>query len=495
MEKLDTVRLGFAVGSGRPVDIPIGHMAVTGQTQMSGKTTTLEALIQRSGARAVAFVTKRGEGSFGDGRRIFPYFRERTDWQFVESVLESVMRQRMRFERAWVIRATKGARTLADVRNNVRLLSAKATRGMDRDVYMLLGEYLDLVVPLIDALPAADSVDLRQGLSVMDLSPYPSQMQALVIRSVMEWVYEREQDSITVVPEAWEFVPQARGGPVKLAAAQLARKGAALRNYVWLDSQDLAGVDKEILKQVSVWLLGVQREVNEVKRTLAHIPSGVAKPSPRDVATLARGQFWACWQGETKKVYVWPPWLSEEEAESVAKGKKTPRPRPVQAAQAASVVVAPGSKRENKMDDIEKQAAELEARAAELRRRKTSASNGTMDEDALYERFKERLIREAPGILKVVLTQPEIEVEVRREVVTIDGTTLRGRLAQLVMAGFFDETNSGQSAFNELLRRGAKVAKPNVYRELDKLAEMGFLTKESSGYMVVPDMKKNVRKS
>lgn len=35
-----TVRLGFEVGTGDPVDIPIRHMAVTGQTQEAGKTTT-----------------------------------------------------------------------------------------------------------------------------------------------------------------------------------------------------------------------------------------------------------------------------------------------------------------------------------------------------------------------------------------------------------------------------------------------------------------------
>jgi len=34
-------------------------LAVTGQTQQSGKTTTLEALISRSKLRALTFVTKR----------------------------------------------------------------------------------------------------------------------------------------------------------------------------------------------------------------------------------------------------------------------------------------------------------------------------------------------------------------------------------------------------------------------------------------------------
>src|SRR5207302_11005039 len=85
---MNTIHLGYELGSGDPVAIPIKHMAITGQTQESGKTTTLEALVTRGNLRAVAFVTKRAEGAFHTGRRIRPYFRERADWQFVAAVLE-----------------------------------------------------------------------------------------------------------------------------------------------------------------------------------------------------------------------------------------------------------------------------------------------------------------------------------------------------------------------------------------------------------------------
>lgn len=41
-----SVRLGYEVGTGDPVDIPLGqHMCVTGQTQLSGKTTLLEGIM------------------------------------------------------------------------------------------------------------------------------------------------------------------------------------------------------------------------------------------------------------------------------------------------------------------------------------------------------------------------------------------------------------------------------------------------------------------
>lgn len=317
------IHLGFEVGTGEPVAIPAGHMAVTGQTQQAGKTTALEALISRSGCRAIAFVTKRGEASFADGRRIQPYFRDRVDWQFVESILESVMQQKMRFERAWIVRASKGAKTLSAVQFNVRKLMDES-RGLSADVYMLLDQYLSLVVPLLKQLPAATSIELCPGLNVMDLSGYPMQVQGLVIRSTLEWVYEHERDVVTVIPEAWEFIPESRGSPVKLAAEALVRKGAALRNFAWIDSQDMAGVAKVLLRAASVWLIGVQREHNEVARALKHIPAGIKKPKPEDVSSLKLGQFWACWHGRTVKAYVQPAWMGDQQAREIAKRDAVP---------------------------------------------------------------------------------------------------------------------------------------------------------------------------
>ena len=39
---------------------------------------------------------------------------------------------------------------------------------------------------------------------------------------------------------------------------------------------------------------------------------------------------------------------------------------------------------------------------------------------------------------------------------------------------------AGHAAFQEPQRRGLSSAKPNVYREADRLAELGFLTVEQS---------------
>lgn len=281
----------------------------------------------RANLPAIAFVTKRGERSFGAGRRIAPYFRERADWQFVASVVEATMREKMKYERAWIVRASKGAKTLADVQRNAQRLMEGTKSGLAADMYMMLNEYLSIVVPRVASIQWARTLELAHGLNVLDVSQrdrFPPELQGLVMRSALEWVYEKCDGAITIIPEAWEFLPQGRGSPVKLAAVELIRKGAGLANYVWLDSQDIGGVDKELLRQCPVWLLGVQRETNEIKRTLDNIPAGISKPKPADVALLEKGQFFACYGKHVIKTYVQPANVGTATAIAIARGELAP---------------------------------------------------------------------------------------------------------------------------------------------------------------------------
>lgn len=419
---MTNIHLGYTVGSGEPVEIPLRHMVVTGQTQEAGKTTTLEALVARSKLPAVAFVTKRGEGAFCNSHWIPPYFRERADWQFVASVLEATMRERLKFERAWIMRASKGARTLADVQKNVRNLMEKA-KGISADVYLTLDSYLDIVVPRVASITFAEKLHLLPGVNVLQLSDreqFPSELQALVMRSALEWIYESEQGTIAIIPEAWEFLPQGRGSPVKLAAIELIRKGAGLKNYVWLDSQDIGGIDKELLRSCPVWLLGVQRESNEIKRTLDNIPASIAKPKPADISTLARGQFFACWGNHVVKTYVQPKWIGESEAIEIARGSRQtrpdpgrrpppppapPKPNPKEPAMSAAVeakIAATDAKVDKLLDIMTKQAA------APPRPPVVFNDTVQIDEESLYQRFKTQLLSELPvGGGTIVVTPPE----------------------------------------------------------------------------------------
>lgn len=513
------IPLGFEVGSGAPVGVPLRHLVVTGQTQESGKTTTLEALVARSGLRAIAFVTKRGEGSFAEGRRIQPYFRERADWQFVDQLLEAQLREKNKFLRAWIIRICRTTRTLAEVHQAVKKALVKA-RGLNEGVYTQLDAYLELIVPEIARVRLADGIDLQPGLNVMDVSGYATPMQMLFVRSALEWVNERERDVVTIIPEAWEFIPEGKGSPVKDAAVNLVRKGAGLRNYMWVDSQDTAGVDKVILRGCPVWLIGVQREANEIKRNLANIPGSLKRPTPTDVATLGRGQFFVCFADRTLKTYVQPAWMRADLAQAIARGVTPaeaaipPRP-PLPKEKTVTPEEAKELRQEN--EDLRRRVRELEVlvttrgpatpptnpltpNAAPARVVPPAVTPASPvfagDDEARYQAIKARLLEELPEeprVLAVLTARPELRVEVERHVVRVDGTSLRGRIARLIADDFFGKARTSADVLEELLRRGAdRPSNIELGNEMKALCDMGFFTRENKWYALVPGMKVNV---
>jgi len=507
------VRLGFEIPSAAPVDIPLRHMVVTGQTQEAGKTTTLEALIARAGVKAVVFVTKRGEASFTSARTIAPYFSEQTteagyiDWRYVASILESSLGEKLKFERSWIMRATKGATSLADVQRNVRDAMEKA-KGLSADVYLTLNEYLQAVVPQIARVRWARTVALEPGINAMDLGALGIEMQHLVIRSTIDWVLHHAEDTIVVVPEAWKFIPQGRGTPVKLAAEAFIRQAAACRNYLWLDSQDIAGVEKLILKSVPVWILGVQREANEVKRTLEQMPVALPKLKPRQIATLGLGEFYACFGQSAIHTYVQPVWMDEAEAREVAAASETDRPivprgapaRPQTSALIEEEHVTPEEARELRERNVQLERENDEMRGRIERpekmlnapvaaptaappskatpQRRSTPIEGSDEQEELYQAFKRRLVDEAPGLLRVLAARPELEVVFTPETMTIDGKTLRGRIARLLVDGFFDKGVTAAGVQKELARRGRDPGPGNTYNEVKALAELEFLTVE-----------------
>lgn len=325
---MKTVHLGFQVETGHPIEIPLAHTFVCGQTQQSGKTTTLRAIVERSGARALAFITKRGEDF--EGRPIRPYLPREGEtiihWRQVENILASALEQRnLKFERMQIIKAAKGARSLDDVQRNVSRLADKIKGDTKaKEVYMLLFEYLELVLPQMRSLNASHTLDLQPGLNVMDLTGIAGQTQAMVIRAALERINHHETGVLTVLPEAWAFAPRGRSAPAKDEAINMARKGAApkVRNFLLVDSQDIAGVEPVVRQACSVWLLGVQRELNEVKRALAMMKqAGIATPKAKDVAQLELGQFYACFGTSAIKVYVQPSWMDAAIAACVARGE------------------------------------------------------------------------------------------------------------------------------------------------------------------------------
>lgn len=534
-----TIPLGFAVPSGDPVSIPVGHMAVVGQTQQAGKTTTLEACAWRvpDDFAVLAFVTKRGEGGFTNGvNAVPPYFKEQANWEYVSSILEATLRERMKFERSWIMRACKGAKSLSDVHRNVKTLMTSA-KGLSADIYYQLDHYLDKIVPQVRSIgPSIPLMLARTAVNVMDLSPFSGEMQGLVIASCLETAYKSLQKTIIVVPEAWEFMPRTRRSPVTYAAELYIRKGGALKNYLWIDSQDLAGVHTPVLKQVQIWLLGVQREINEVKRTLAHI-HGVKKPKVDAVAGLGLGQFIACMGQEAITTYVQPVWMNEDHAIAVARGEKS------------TLGVAPWARPEEDMDaelkaENERLRVEIQTLRQELketqerlntvqmeRRPGTGRLHGRpLDEDGAIEftkpptqadfqkdfsgrgaripptdaaialplgtwpAIRAQILADEAILVKIAQLQPTLVVELTPREVTFATDNPRGRLAKMIAQGLLDQPVKPGVIINEFARTGGSVHPSRLSEYLGDFVQLGMVTREDGGlYVKAPGLKVTTR--
>lgn len=318
------ILLGFEVDTGNEVYMENHHSVVTGMTQLSGKTTTLEALVDRGDVKAIAFLTKRGEGGFRNQREIPAYFREQKkgtliDWQYVSAILEATMSERMKFERSWIIKACHGAKDLQEVYNNIKTGQEDAKRALDESVYTNLAAYFEIILPEIHKYQFANSINITKGFNVMNLIGVKDEMQQLIIESVLSYVLQKERNTVVIIPEAHKFIPQGRNTPVKGTALRLIREGAAIGNYLWIDTQETTSVDKAILKQCSNWIMGYQQERNEVANVRENI--GKRKIKEEDIMNLKIGHFIASLQQSIYHVYVLPAGLPEEEGRMVAMGE------------------------------------------------------------------------------------------------------------------------------------------------------------------------------
>jgi hypothetical protein len=283
---------------------------------------------------------------------------------------------------------------------------------------------------------------------------------------------------------------------------------------------------KDITRSVSVWILGVQRDANEVKRNLLMIPANTAKPKAEKIMTLGIGEFYACFGRSIHKTYVRPAWMDERTAWQIAKGQKTiadvetpaawrqrewreetpaHKTRAIAIASPALTIHVPQPKETTvsqlpnpqALVDLQRALDALGVSARSNHAPPTASQRSTSpampaDEEQLYQRIKSRLIDEAPAILKLIAEGPELVVEVQRQTYTYDAKKGDGGLAQLIVNGWLDKPVSGHAVWVELKRLGYKVAKPSVYDWAKKMAARGFLTIEGDGFKAVSNMKRRI---
>jgi len=289
------LKIGYDVETKESVEIELGdergsvpgHMVLVGQTGC-GKTTSLEAFVAQlvGRKRVIIFRTDPNEVGFGDAIPIVPYFGLPADGitaQFLRSILEAHTGEAAgRFMPDLVdICYPDKPQSLMEVVSE--LMHAREAATIDGKTglakkYKVIEAYLSEIVSAIGNITPFYA-PLGSDVYLCDLSQYPKAVQNLVIASYLEMVMERLTDTVVVIPEAWELVPNGRSTPVKRAIEALAKKGRKRGNWIWLDSQRLIGMDTNIRTQFRIWLCGLQTDNRDKDYIRSLLPAVRIPPS------------------------------------------------------------------------------------------------------------------------------------------------------------------------------------------------------------------------
>lgn len=120
------------------------------------------------------------------------------------------------------------------------------------------------------------------------------------------------------------------------------------------------------------------------------------------------------------------------------------------------------------------------------------ASLSRADEDELFQRLKARIIEDCridPILLQLLVSRPEIVIDVEPRVVTLEGGSLKGRIARLVAAGFFATAKTQGACRAELRRTGSDVNSGNLSTAFNDFVRDGYLTREGDSYVCAPGLK------
>lgn len=329
----------YRVPSGEPVGLPLHHVAVFGVTEWSGKTTFIEAAIRAAEYRGLTFRTKRGELGFEGAVRLPIYFEDKglTHWRNLEGLMSATFNERIerepgiRYAIQQVCKQPTPATTLDEINERAKAKQAEFKAGtFKEEVFGKLVNYLDEILPQLKKVPYTDKLEMGEtGLYVMDLVGLTDEMQNLIIANVLRKVYTDGSNVIVVLPEVAKFLPAETGSPVKWMFNRLISEGRSMGIYTWLDTQNLKGVDKTPLRNVSVRLFGMQPDAYEIKELLRALP-GEPVPKPVEIMRLKVGHFYTNFRGKMLEVYARPYWLPEDWAIAVAKGELEPDSEEVQ---------------------------------------------------------------------------------------------------------------------------------------------------------------------
>jgi hypothetical protein len=312
----DKVHLGMSHGESgdtvwdEKVDIEIFHTLFSGQTNLSGKTTTIKTLIPRAvelGYTVLVFDTKATTREFeGFGVEVPVCYRTTTDALVLIGLLESIRRARLSPLYATLSRATEGARSMGDIIDRLEEMELSSRSGFIKDACHTLVDLLKrLLLEMSTVKSMSTELKLVKGaINVMAINDLSTEAQQLVLKTAFELVMKWRR-LIVVIDEGFQFLPQDYSSACKRAIQDVVTQGAKTKLFVWVGTQFLATIDKPALKPLANKLLGRQDHNTEVEHTQKLIPDGKKAWPTKAIMTLKRGEFiFVPMEGETRKVYI-----------------------------------------------------------------------------------------------------------------------------------------------------------------------------------------------
>lgn len=493
---------------------PIGHLACFGQTRRAGKTTSLRTLVRRltesREADALIFRTGRGEIAFPGAALSRPFFRAALDWRSVEAMLWTFLAEKPKVYRPIIMDAVRGARSLEDVHRAIVARGAKSKNGWVADRTKELDAYFQEILPWLKEHEFGYAVDIESGQNLVDLEGWPETVQQLVVASTLDFLMANaarlRRPLILVLPEARTFIPSDRATPVRLAADRVARMGAKLNLFLWVDSQALTGVDQQVLRNFALLLQGVQTSDIEIHR----ISKAIDGVKPSMVRALRVGDFILHTQDGVRTVHVPLSAVVKPKVEGVDdKERKTMERRIEDLENSVHNREARIRALEEDLNTANAEKAELvRTLADEHRRVEANARAAATNAVTAMKRAPHPGAPVEGGGSATPDQHTHLEVTtdvpclvVKEQVVTVRATTddHRGKLALLVAEGFFDEKRSTGPIGKEYAARGwgyptGGNSAQALRAALVEMCAWGFLRNFNGLYSSIPEAKARIRR-
>lgn len=503
--------VGYEVGTTKKVKIPIFHMLVSGQTRLSGKTTTLKTLATQAADQGYKVLIIDSKTSFEDyegfGKDVPVCLKQSTDSLILIQLLESIFKRKITAYYATLTTISEDAKDYNDIIKNAENLRMRTRANFVKDACTALIDLLKRLIKEIKEIPSSTTLEIPYQINRMSINKFSDvQGQQLVAKTVFEEALHKHKKLIIILDEAYKFLPQKYSSACAQAVQNYVTQGGANECWLWLATQFLAPTNKDQMKTMAVKLLGTQDHDTECQHTLDLIPFAKGRYKVDDIMRLPLGHFITVTKKWVKKVYVCPQYADRVECLEVAMGireptnihylvklspediakvkpekldKKTmeklePPSEILEIAPKVEVTVTP-PKPKPKRVEVKKPKKRFVPKKTNLGERIELLENNL---EALRTRIV-NLEKNPNAKINLKQTNTIVNVENITKTVEVSDETIRGKILTAAKDGFFNAWRSLGEIFDHLINEYRWVIKKgSLTNELDRMVEEGLLGKK-----------------